>query len=243
MRKLKPLVADSFTRDIDWIRQNISVRHDTGCWEWLRSTSSGYGQFSHVLKSRKVRSYRVHRYVYRMCVENIGSEFLVRHMCHNKLCCNPDHLKKGNSLDNYNDSIEEYTACHVRSKGKRANNALVSDFRAALYRKLFSSGILTLDDIMKESGVKEHVIRDLLRGRTYKRKGLKYVPDCIARLNSTRVGRTTRPVVLTDSTQTKETLKLIFKLRSEGKSDYKISEITGVPRPTVYRWRIENNIA
>jgi hypothetical protein len=47
------------------------------------------------------------RFVY--CVVNrevIGERVVIRHRCHNELCCRPDHLQMGSAADNKRDDWE-----------------------------------------------------------------------------------------------------------------------------------------
>lgn len=53
------------------------------------------------------RSYTAHRLSYLLHVGEIPNGQVVRHMCTNKGCCNPDHLTLGTQSDNYYDIPEE----------------------------------------------------------------------------------------------------------------------------------------
>ncbi len=90
-----------------------SIEKDSkGCWIWQRScNSAGYGQLT-VNK----KNWLAHRYAY-ACFNVLKDEELVRHACHNKKCCNPEHLSKGNHLDNWRDSVDTHRKVH-RDSGK-----------------------------------------------------------------------------------------------------------------------------
>ena len=45
-------------------------------------------------------------------------------MCHNPLCCNPDHLKTGTDRDNYHDSIEVHRAAQQKLRKKWSVNGV-----------------------------------------------------------------------------------------------------------------------
>lgn len=89
-----------------------SVKEDVnGCWVWQKSTSSaGYGQIT-VNK----QYWSTHRYVYTKCFGEIGDGNVIRHLCHNTKCCNPDHLAEGSHKDNWNDSEDT----HIESQKQR----------------------------------------------------------------------------------------------------------------------------
>ena len=82
------------------IKENVK-ENENGCWIWQRScNSSGYGQ---LWENKKF--WFAHRYAL-SCKTIVSSEDVVRHLCHNRKCVNPDHLAIGTHLDNYRDSLE-----------------------------------------------------------------------------------------------------------------------------------------
>ncbi|AXF41482.1 hypothetical protein SHAb15599_00126 [Acinetobacter phage SH-Ab 15599] len=81
---------------------NNVVIDSNGCWIWNKSFSSnGYGQLT-VDK----RYWLAHRYSYTMSKGEIPADNVVRHKCHNKKCCNPEHLEVGTQAENWQDSKE-----------------------------------------------------------------------------------------------------------------------------------------
>jgi len=76
---------------------------DSGCWEWTaRITKQGYGSFS-------ILSYPVdaHRFIYEYYYGEITPKFEVHHICENKICCNPNHLKQL--------SVKEHNIRHLKT--------------------------------------------------------------------------------------------------------------------------------
>lgn len=70
-----------------------------GCWLWTASTDSrGYGQINIDKTPQKA-----HRVAYRLFVTEPGSQ-LVRHICDNPTCVNPEHLELGNQSQNMKDA-------------------------------------------------------------------------------------------------------------------------------------------
>lgn len=94
---------------IFWSRLN---KIPNGCWEWLLSVvNKGYG----ACWFQNKRWY-VHRLAYYLSNGVLpSSQEDVHHKCHNKICCNPEHLellskKKHASIDNANSNK---TSCHI----------------------------------------------------------------------------------------------------------------------------------
>ena len=75
----------------------ITMKPDS-CWEWRGRYSSGYGYFYY-----KGRKYLMHRLMYELWYGKIPKGLLIRHMCHNHQCCNPDHLRPGTQKQNMAD--------------------------------------------------------------------------------------------------------------------------------------------
>lgn len=90
---------------MDFIKNNVTIDKVTGCWNWNKSvTSAGYGQFT-----RNRKYWTTHKFVYTQVHGEIPKGNVVRHICHNKRCCNPTHLVIGTHKDNYNDSKDVHT--------------------------------------------------------------------------------------------------------------------------------------
>lgn len=81
----------------------------------LSTNSAGYGQL-------KVNGYywTAHRYA-AACTRVLKPTDIVRHICHNTKCCNPDHLVIGTHKDNYHDSRD----IHAEAAAKRRSTWLI----------------------------------------------------------------------------------------------------------------------
>ena len=77
LAKAEPLVAKKITTS------------DRGCWEWTGSVFyHGYGRIQ-----RRGKSYIAHRYVYKLLIGPIPEGLELDHLCRNRACCNPAHLR------------------------------------------------------------------------------------------------------------------------------------------------------
>lgn len=78
------------------------------CWPWTGSTmTNGYGQ-TRVKENGRWRGAGAHQVAYYQATgrwERGAEGRLVRHLCHNRLCCNPAHLAGGTPAENGEDRI------------------------------------------------------------------------------------------------------------------------------------------
>ena len=71
-----------------WIKQLVVV-DEMQCWNWPRSLNhKGYGQIG---INGKV--YRTHRVMFEIQHGLIQPGMMIDHLCRNRRCCNPDHLR------------------------------------------------------------------------------------------------------------------------------------------------------
>jgi hypothetical protein len=80
------------------------------CWEWVGpKLCRGYGLFNY-----RYKTVYAHRAAYEFAYGEIPTELEVMHLCHNKSCVNPNHLKLG--------TIGENTAHNGISGRRRVDN-------------------------------------------------------------------------------------------------------------------------
>lgn len=87
------------------IISKISIRGKEECWLWQASlTSNGYGKAWY-----KGHFTSAHRVVYTLLRGKVPVGLDVMHLCSNRSCCNPYHLKIGTHFENL--------ACQQRRNG------------------------------------------------------------------------------------------------------------------------------
>lgn len=71
------------------IAENVRTGLEVGdCWTWKRTLQQGYG---YARVGGRLTS--VHRYVYEQLVGPVPDGLVIDHLCRNKACANPDHLR------------------------------------------------------------------------------------------------------------------------------------------------------
>lgn len=75
------------------------IRKRRGCWIWQGNRNwGGYGRVEHAGEQ-----WSVHRLTYTLLKSEIPDGAVLRHLCHNPACCNPDHLLPGTHFANAGD--------------------------------------------------------------------------------------------------------------------------------------------
>ena len=84
-RKLRPMTMPELVR----FMHKVKLKRGSTCWYWTGYCHKhGYGHWS-----QGGESYWTYRLTYRHFKGVIPKGLIVDHMCENKNCCNPDHLK------------------------------------------------------------------------------------------------------------------------------------------------------
>jgi len=73
----------------------VAIGGPDDCWEWTAAKREGYGQFWDGKKSHEA-----HRFIYSVTVGEIATGLVCDHLCHNRKCVNPSHLRVCSRKDN-----------------------------------------------------------------------------------------------------------------------------------------------
>lgn len=92
----EPILQRKKPITLDWIKENCTIDQNN-CWNWNKAIAllSGYGSVGY-----EGKQWATHRLTYTLANGDIPEGLLVRHMCNNKKCCNPEHLKLGSHREN-----------------------------------------------------------------------------------------------------------------------------------------------
>lgn len=89
-------------KHIKYLLNNSKLDLETDCLEWQKCRDKkGYGVCRQIFKT-----VRAHRTIYQLCFGEISDDLVVRHLCNNPSCINPEHLASGTVLDNAQDRIK-----------------------------------------------------------------------------------------------------------------------------------------
>jgi hypothetical protein len=92
----------------------VSNKDENECMLWKGGKSSaGYGYYT-VNK----KNWRVHRLSYYLAHNQIDDKLVIRHLCNNKLCVNPEHLAEGTQKENIQDQITAGTFVYGEKNGR-----------------------------------------------------------------------------------------------------------------------------
>lgn len=95
--------------DSDLIRFIRTIRFGRKCWDWQGNSRNGYGDFS-----IKNKVYRAHRISYELFTQEvIPLELVIDHLCDNKACVKPTHLKVTTHRENILRGTS-FSAIHAR---------------------------------------------------------------------------------------------------------------------------------
>lgn len=125
------------------------------CWEWGRSIGGpGYG-----VCWIDGKCHNAHRVAYTLSYGLPMKGLDVRHLCHNRRCCNPAHLASGTRKQNMEDSVRDDRT----ARGEKAGPGKLSSDEVAQIRKMAS--YRTQQAIADHFGVNQCQISRVLRGK------------------------------------------------------------------------------
>ena len=148
--------------EVEAILEN-SVENHMGCWLWTGTVNyGGYGLIS--VNSRRTR---VHRMSYEVFNGEIPKGLLVRHLCHEKLCCNPDHLELGTDRDNWLDMLVDGHTRLLEQDGSDNHMAKLTEEQVYQIRRKYKTGLFSSKELAEEFGVSRKTVENAVRGVAY----------------------------------------------------------------------------
>ncbi len=145
--------------EISAFEEKFYPEPNTGCWLWGGPTTHGYGYLS-----IKGKSYRAHRYSYKIYNGEIPDGLVVCHKCDVRCCVNPDHLFLGTQLENVADVMQKRRNVY----GSRCGAAKLSEESVIKIRNLRATGNYTYEKLAQMFGVADRTISRAARGLWWK---------------------------------------------------------------------------
>jgi hypothetical protein len=130
-----------------------SVFRDSGCIEYTKVDSLGYGLIQSYKEGEKVHLL-AHRLAYMLEHELVLTpEQIIMHSCDNPCCVNPNHLKLGTHNDNVQDKVNK----NRQAKGTTNGRAKLNEEKVRIIRSSSNSNT----ELAKRYGVDAKVIRNV----------------------------------------------------------------------------------
>ncbi len=132
------------------------------CLQWTGKPARGYGT-----KTINSKSYTVHRLVLILTTGMDDKNLDACHkpiICHNRLCCNPDHLYWGTKSQNALDRKLDGTQVHTHQQGEAHSQAKLTEDQVRAIRLSTKNH----QSIADEYGISKFTVRAIKRGRIWK---------------------------------------------------------------------------
>ena len=101
-------VGDGYTAEEKFWSKVDRTGGPDSCWNWLGSLmNNGYGCSRY--KGKTVNSHRLAWRLSQGYFPESGKMLL--HSCHNRLCCNPTHMREGTHTENMQDMVKSRRSC------------------------------------------------------------------------------------------------------------------------------------
>lgn len=144
-----------------WTKVDSQGGDVTPCWEWKGTRhKNGYGLFYMPDLKRKVVA---HRIAYALHYGPFDRSLVVMHMCDNRGCCNPSHLRLGTIADNNRDRSSKGRGREARQWGASNPRSKLSEEMVLQIRTLAAEGITQIE-IAAKFDVKQPQVSRLVRG-------------------------------------------------------------------------------
>lgn len=139
---------------LDRLWSKIQVMGLNECWPWKGTLSpGGYGKFN---GRRWGWPQKASRAVYLATRGELPENLMVRHLCHNRECCNPLHLAIGTCQDNMDDQL----GAGRRIQGDQHHSWNLSERQ----RNSIRNSDLTNRELARIYGVSQQFVSHLKRG-------------------------------------------------------------------------------
>jgi hypothetical protein len=135
-------------------------KKENGCWEWTDAKDkSGYGYY----RAPTATAGKAHRFSALIAGLDI-TQPVIRHLCNNPSCVNPDHLRAGSVKDNSDDKV----AASRQPMGITNGRAKLTEQQVLEIRAKYIPWTYSTTMLAKEYGVSSVMISDIVNKRNWK---------------------------------------------------------------------------
>ncbi len=150
---------------INYFKSKISEPNENGCMLWNGSLcGNGYGRVQFYIDNKR-KTILSHRLALWLVKKPINKKLICCHkpiICHNKLCCNPEHLRWDTPKNNSKDMILDGTSL----KGIKHHQAKLTENQVKEIKQLLLNGE-TLREIAKKFNVSNPTIGYIKNSKTW----------------------------------------------------------------------------
>jgi DNA-binding CsgD family transcriptional regulator len=144
----------------EWVLLQIN-KTDDGCWIWTKSKNSdGYGNARFNGKAVKIHKYMLEHKLGRPLTKGMNT----CHSCHNRACCNPDHLREDTHAQNMKDMVTAKRS--VGFKGETNKSSKLTEDNVRQIKRLNNAYSNT--ELAKIFGVSRSTINFINTGASWK---------------------------------------------------------------------------
>jgi hypothetical protein len=140
----------------------VDIKDKENCWNWMGHRSNkGYGE----TRDRRGKIHAASRVAYEIAFGIFNKSLLVCHKCDNPMCCNPDHLFLGTSVDNNSDMANKNRSAY----GSKNGNSKLTEEDVKKIKVLLREGVYSCKEIFTLFNISKSTLYNIRNNKIWKR--------------------------------------------------------------------------